>query len=174
MLSHFQVNIKFLLFVSVLFFIGSQAHAQFTITDDFKGSTVQDVIIGDNAKLTSGDEDPVNAGWLRLTSDDNNQKGYAYVNKSFPSTLGVLIDFEYVQWRTRADNNYHGADGISVFLFDAQYGPGNFQLGAYGGSLGYANQNNEPGVTGGYLGIGLDAYGNLADQVKVKMADHQG
>lgn len=106
----------------------------------------------------------MNAGWLRLTSDGSNQKGYAYVNKSFPSTLGVLIDFEYIQWRTRADNTYHGADGISVFLFDAQYGPGSFQLGAYGGSLGYANKNNptEAGVTGGYLGIGLDAYGNFA------------
>ena len=66
-------------------------------------------------------------------------------------------------WRTRADNSYHGADGISVFLFDAQYGPGNFALGSYGGSLGYANRDSsQPGVTGGYVGIGLDAYGNFA------------
>ena len=162
MFANIEFTTKHIQLFFIVLFITSQAHAQFTITDDFKGSTVQDVIIGDDAKLTSGDEDPVNAGWLRLTSDDNNQKGYAYVNKSFPSTLGVLIDFEYVQWRTRADNTYHGADGISVFLFDAQYGPGNFQLGTYGGSLGYANQNNEPRVTGGYLGIGLDAYGNFA------------
>lgn len=126
------------------------------------------MIIGDNAKLTSGDEDPVNAGWLRLTSDGNDQKGYAYVNKSFPSTLGVLVDFEYTMWRKRDDTQYHGADGISVFLFDANYGPGNFQLGAYGGSLGYANRNSETGVTGGYLGIGLDAYGNFAMQSEGK------
>ena len=127
------------------------------------------MIIGDDAKLTSGDEDPVNAGWLRLTSDGNDQKGYAYVNKSFPSTLGVLIDFEYTMWRTRPDNTYHGADGISVFLFDAQYGPGNFTLGYYGGSLGYANrETNQPGVTGGYLGIGLDAYGKFARNIEGK------
>jgi len=164
MLQFLDSNLKHLYLVVTLFFITYQVNAQFTITDNFKGSTVQDVIIGDDAKLTSGDEDPINAGWLRLTNDGNNRKGYAYVNKSFPSTLGVLIDFEYIQWRTRADNTYQGADGISVFLFDAQYGPGNFQLGAYGGSLGYANKSNptEPGVTGGYVGIGLDAYGNFA------------
>src|SRR5690554_940994 len=161
MLTYFKSTLKHFLLFSILLLLGNQAKAQFTITDNFKGSTVQDVILGDDAKLTSGDEDPVNAGWLRLTNDGTNRKGYAYVNKSFPSTLGVLIDFEYTMWRTRADNTYYGADGISVFLFDAQYGPGNFQLGAYGGSLGYANLNQETGVTGGYLGLGLDAYGNF-------------
>lgn len=162
MLHHFNKILQPLLLCISLFFFTEQAVAQFTITDNFRGSSSPGIIIGDDAKLTSGDEDPVNAGWLRLTSDANDNKGYAYVNSSFPSTLGVLIDFEYIQWRTRADNQYQGADGISIFLFDAQYGPGNFSLGAYGGSLGYANRDQELGVTGGYLGIGLDAYGNFA------------
>lgn len=139
--------------------------AQFTITEDFRGSGSPDIIIGDNAYLTSGIDDPVGAGWLRLTKALENQKGYAYVNKSFPSTLGVLIDFEYTMWRDLADNTYHGADGFTIFLFDAAYGPGNFALGAYGGSLGYANSvDSDPptaGLTGGYLGIGFDAYGNF-------------
>lgn len=138
--------------------------AQFTITDNFRGSGSQDIMVGDDAYLTSGVDDPVNAGWLRLTEALGNQKGYAYINKSFPSTLGVLIDFEYAMWRDQNDNTYHGADGFSIFLFDASYGPGNFALGAYGGSLGYANSmatNPEtPGLTGGYVGIGFDAYGN--------------
>lgn len=142
-----------------------QASAQFTITEDFRGSGSPNIIIGDNAYLTSGVADPVGAGWLRLTTDDGNQKGYAYINKSFPSTLGVLIDFEYTMWRSRDDNTYKGADGLSIFLFDASYGPGSFALGAYGGSLGYANSTASTppsaGLTGGYLGIGFDSYGNF-------------
>lgn len=35
--------------------------------------------------------------------------------------------------------------------------------GADGGSLGYAQRNLTPGVDGGYLGLGLDAYGNFAN-----------
>ncbi|PKD20023.1 hypothetical protein APR41_15235 [Salegentibacter salinarum] len=118
--------------------------------------------MGDQAYLTSGVVDPINAGWLRLTEDTGNQKGYAYVNRSFPSTLGVIVDFEYKMWRENGIDP--GADGVGVFLFDANYGPGNFELGAYGGSLGYANGNDaDYGVTGGYIGIGLDSYGNFAN-----------
>lgn len=173
MLEQLYKITKFILVsISMLFFTG-QAFAQFTITDNLKGSTAPGIEIGDSAKLTSGDEDPVNAGWLRLTNDGNHQKGYAYVNKSFPSTLGVLIDFEYIMWRTRLDSQYNGADGISVFLFDAMYGPGNFQLGEYGGSLGYANKEGT-GVTGGYVGIGLDAYGNFANESEGKNGGSNG
>lgn len=137
--------------------------AQFTITEDFRGSGSPDIIIGDHAYLTSGIDDPAGAGWLRLTKARKDQKGYAYVNRSFPSTLGVIIDFEYTMWRDVADT-YNGADGFTIFLFDATYGPGSFALGAYGGSLGYANSTastpQTAGLTGGYIGIGFDAYGN--------------
>ncbi|SFW59901.1 hypothetical protein SAMN02927921_02631 [Sinomicrobium oceani] len=157
----------FLHICSCLLFLlfAQQATAQFTITNDFKGNGSPDIIIGNNAYLTSGVDDPVNAGWLRLTKAQGNQKGYAYINKSFPSTLGVLVDFEYTMWRTMTNAPYYGADGFSIFLFDASYGPGNFALGAYGGSLGYANSTaSSPataGLTGGYIGIGFDAYGNF-------------
>lgn len=165
----------------LLCFCISHTYGQFTILEDFKGSADPDVIIGDNAFLTSGIEDPVNNGWLRLTSDEQNQKGYAYVNRSFPSTLGVILDFEYKMWReVETTNGIHGADGFSIFLFDAQYGPGNFELGAYGGSLGYANSNlnppnqNTPGLSGGYIGIGFDAYGNFTMQSEGKMGGSTG
>lgn len=148
-----------------LFILSSvSSFAQFTIDETFKGAASKDVIIGDGAYLTSGIDDPVNAGWLRLTKTETNQKGFAYINKSFPSTLGVLIDFEYKMWRNKS--GYNGADGIGVFLFDGKYGPvvgsNEFKLGGYGGSLGYAGKGN-PGLSGGYVGIGLDAYGNFAN-----------
>ncbi|WP_461533069.1 Ig-like domain-containing protein [Sinomicrobium sp.] len=158
-------DIRLIVTSAILLFSALNASAQFTITNDFRGNGSPDIIIGDNAYLTSGVDDPVNAGWLRLTKATTNQKGYAYINKSFPSTLGVLVDFEYTMWRDQNDNTYNGADGFSIFLFDAAYGPGNFALGAYGGSLGYANSTNPnpdvPGLTGGYVGVGFDAYGNF-------------
>lgn len=158
---------SFLIVMGICLLCSQNMYSQFTVTDNFRGSGSPDIIIGDDAYLTSGIDDPVNAGWLRLTKALKSQKGYAYINKSFPSTLGVIIDFEYTMWRNEADGTYHGADGFSIFLFDAAYGPGNFSLGAYGSSLGYANNTKTSpptgGLTGGYIGIGFDAYGNFVN-----------
>lgn len=150
-------------------------NAQFTITEDFKGSNSPGIIIGDDAYLTSGIDDPLGAGWLRLTptpvapSNNTPKKGYAFIQKSFPSSLGLLIDFEYTMWRERDGNGglNQGGDGLGIFLFDANYGPDNFELGGYGGSLGYASSSEYGtlGVTGGYLGVGLDAYGNFSNRM---------
>lgn len=102
--------------------IGIHANAQFTITENFKGSSAAGITIGGDAILTSGGVDPANNGWLRLTPAALTKAGYAYINQSFPSTLGVLADFEYKTWRS--DNPaFGGADGIGVFLFDATTSP---------------------------------------------------
>lgn len=141
----------------------TDAVAQFAVVEDFRGGGNPDIIIGDNAILTSGNADPVNSGWLRLTPAIGNRKGYAYINKSFPATLGVLMDFEYKIWRDVEDATYSGADGLSIFLFDGSITSNDFALGGYGGSLGYAKLNSEPGLKGGYVGIGIDEYGNFAN-----------
>ncbi|WP_147313975.1 T9SS type B sorting domain-containing protein [Deminuibacter soli] len=126
-----------------------------------------DIILGGEAVLTaqSGIDVPGD-GWLRLSSNTTYKSGYCYINESFPSTLGVLAEFEFSAWK----NNNPGvplADGFSVFLFDANYGPGSFGQGNVGGSLGYAfsktNTNGgayEPALTGGYIGVGLDEFGS--------------
>lgn len=162
--------IKFFLILIGFLLFTEHGMAQFTITENFKGSSVGgDIILGgkgtgnENAYLTSGNNynsgDPINQGWLRLTESAGNRAGYAYINKSFPSTLGVAIEFEYKAWRKSSDS-YNGADGFSVFLFDAT---APFSIGGYGGSLGYANYNDDNnGLAGAYLGIGIDEYGNFA------------
>ncbi len=109
--------------------------------------------------LTSGVSDPVNNGWLRVTNSATNQKGFAYIKTSFPSNLGILLDFEYKAWRSTADS-YNGADGFSVFLYNAD---SVFAAGGYGGSLGYAPNTAagvSNGMSGGYIGVGIDEYGN--------------
>lgn len=155
-----------LLPIAILLFVVSPVVAQFTIKENFRTNAVSSsVIMGGSptAFLTSGVVDPVNDGWLRLTNSNGNQKGFAYINSTFPSTLGALIDFEYKVWRSASDAPYNGADGIGIFLFDAK---ATFKLGGYGGSLGYApntNAGTTTGLAGGYLGIGLDEYGNFSN-----------
>ena len=155
---------KNILILSILLFLSLSGKAQFTVTETFKGSALgSNIITGGSAVLTSGNADPVNDGWLRLTPSSGNQKGYAYVNSPFPSTMGVIMEFEYKTWRSSSDS-YNGADGFCVFLFDAA--TPTFATGGYGGSLGYA-PNTSAGVTtglsGGYLGVGFDEYGNFSN-----------
>ncbi|MEX6688183.1 hypothetical protein QTN47_11790 [Danxiaibacter flavus] len=150
-----------------------ELHAQFTISETFTGTVVTpDIILGDTAFLTAERGiDPPGQGWLRLTDDQPNQLGYAYLNQRFPSSLGVLIDFEYSDWSSELPDG----DGFSVFLFDASYGPGTFKLGPSGAALGYAevDANSKPpaaytmgpGLTGGYFGVGFDELGNFAAQL---------
>ena len=82
----FRAVLKMTVLAIAFFFMQKNADAQFTITENFKGAVSPDIILGDDAKLTSGQEDPVGAGWLRLTPDDQNKKGYAFINKTFPSS----------------------------------------------------------------------------------------
>ena len=172
-MKHIRCNdiTKALLALTAFLFFSTQGRAQFTIKENFMGSSVGgDIILGgtgtgnQNAYLTSGNNynsgDPINQGWLRLTEAAKNRAGYAYIDKSFPSTLGVSIEFEYKSWRNQSDP-YNGADGFSIFLFDATTP---FRIGAYGGSLGYANRNAPSnGMPGAYLGIGIDEFGDFAN-----------
>ena len=82
------------------------------------------------------------------------------------SGLQVTFTTETYEGDSGGANN-DGADGISFFLQDAS-APVNY--GDAGGSLGYtcSNQNGPPtgyagydGMVGGYLGLGIDEYGNF-------------
>lgn len=155
---------KLLLLIGIL--LGcSLNNAQFTITNNFRTNDSNGLKLGDNATLTAASGvDPNGEGWLRLTNAATFQKGYMYILQSFPTDLGVLADFEYKAWRSSNDG-YNGADGFSVFLFNGNVTEAEFKLGGYGGSLGYATYNNPAGTTGlsgGYIGVGFDEYGNFA------------
>jgi len=151
--------------------VGSQAtHAQsvnapFPVNEGFTSDAAgtPNFSLGGSAVLTGNAAQP---GYLRLTSALNNQAGYAIFNNSFSSAKGFSISFEFFSY----GGTIPGADGLSVFLIDAAGTdpsiPGQFNIGAYGGSLGYAQIRNAratlPGVSKGYLGIGLDEFGNYS------------
>ncbi|MBF4386279.1 hypothetical protein, partial [Vibrio anguillarum] len=67
----------------------------------------------------------------------------------------VEVEFDYFAY------GGNGADGVAIVFSDASVTP---QVGAFGGPLGFGYKVNEqkPGFAGGWLGIGLDEYGNYS------------
>ncbi len=153
----------------------SAAPATVLVNESFTGATVSDPLIrGTGATCLTGattstaqlaacptsQAGPVPPrgtvpGYLQLTDAANNKAGAVFYNRPIPASAGIDATFEIYQYGGT------GADGITFFLVD-----GATQLtatGGLGGSLGYAQRNAEPGILGGYVGIGFDVYGNFYD-----------
>jgi autotransporter-associated beta strand protein len=137
-----------------------------TISQSFTGTTAPGWVLGGSGYtpiLTAAQGiDPVGSGWLRLTSNATNESTFAYDSTSFASANATIT----AQFNLAAYNG-SGADGITFFLANAAVP---FSAGAYGGSLGYAQKTvaggggaNINGMAGGYLGIGIDEYGNYSN-----------
>lgn len=120
--------------------------------------------------------DPVGQGALRLTNGDTgstgnggNQTGAVVSNFTFPSSQGLQVTFSTVTYGGDNGNNT-GADGITFFLLDggttASPKPAPPTAGGLGGSLGYSCSNinsTYDGIQNGYLGVGVDEYGNFTN-----------
>jgi len=131
------------------------------INEPMTGSIAPGWVIGGSAYLTaSTGVDPVGSGWLRLTDPGNNEAGFAFLDSPFDVSQGAVIQFDYATWGGT------GADGYSIYLFDGTYNSSSFSVGASGGSLGYAQKTVvpvNPGLTGGYIGVGIDEFGNYSN-----------
>jgi uncharacterized repeat protein (TIGR01451 family) len=139
------------------------------INEPMTNATAPSWVIGGTAYLTaSGGLDPVGSGWLRLTDVVGNQAGSAFLDTAFDISNGVVIQFDYATWGGAGSGStcgQTGADGYSVYLFDGTYNASTFVVGASGGSLGYDKKTVAPvhaGLTGGYLGVGIDEWGNFS------------
>lgn len=118
----------------------------------------------------------VGSGALRLTADQKSQVGAIVSQGSFPSNQGLQVTFTTY---TYGNSSTSGGDGIGFFLQDASvpltlpYVGGHItdtttsSLGSAGGSLGFTCSNlkdsNYNGLTGGYLGLGIDEFGNFTN-----------
>jgi hypothetical protein len=126
------------------------------LTQTFTGTTAPGwVMMGSAATLTaSTGTDPVGQGWLRLTNASGDESSFVYDNTAIPSGYGIDVTFKFATWGGT------GADGFALVLFDGSVTPA---AGAYGGSLGYAQNSTNPGLAGGFLAIGFDEYGNFTN-----------
>ena len=144
--------------------VGTQALAQvgFPYCETFQTpSTQANTIYGGDARLFDG--------VLRLTSNQQNQRGYIYIDVPFPSSYGLKVEFEYFSY---GGTGQFLADGLSMFLFDGD--TQSFNSGGFGGSLGYAPRSAEPGLSNGYLGIGFDEFGNFGNSSEGKNGGFAG
>lgn len=113
----------------------------FSSSGSFTPSTV--IVNGNNSRL-------------RLTEAAQNQATASTFQRIFPAANNrVEVEFDYFAY------GGNGADGVAIVFSDASVTP---QVGAFGGPLGYGYKVNEqkPGFAGGWLGIGLDEYGNYS------------
>ncbi|WP_067473233.1 DUF7507 domain-containing protein [Actinomadura hibisca] len=98
-------------------------------------------------------------GYLQLTDARTYAGGGVVYNRPIPAAKGLNVSFDAFMYGGT------GADGISFFLVDGATDLTN--VGGRGGGLGYAplissvtTPPNTPGIAGGYLGVGLDSFGN--------------
>ncbi|MEU5156974.1 hypothetical protein [Glycomyces sp. NPDC021274] len=102
-------------------------------------------------------------GYLQLTDAAKYHHGGVVYNKAVENEGGIEVTFAQYQYGGTE------ADGISFFIVD---GDTNLtKLGAHGGSLGYAQHTDMPGIEGGYLGLGLDAWGNFSADTEGRGTD---
>lgn len=104
---------------------------------------------------TGINKDDPGKGVLRLTPAQNQVVGGIVSDFTFGTQEGMEITFITYTWGGT------GADGMTFFLAD---GSKPATLGASGGSIGYSCTNENPifsGVYGGYMGIGIDEWGNF-------------
>ncbi|MBS0377026.1 MAG: pilus assembly protein PilY [Proteobacteria bacterium] len=154
---------------------GGQIPGCTTIASSYYNITSGEVLVGG---YNGSFPDPSGNGALRFTNGSPygyHENGGIVSTAPFPTGQGVSITFKTVTYLgNKGGSGGDGADGISFFLMDASKlntstitgqasGDGN-GLGAWGGSLGYSCSNsNSPynGLNGGYLGLGIDEYGNF-------------
>ena len=163
--------VKFLFLFLLAFGVEiSGARAQnngFSVHNTFRntGNDGDPIVTGLSAALTGTPGD----GWLRLTTNSNSQRGFAYIDKTFSPPLGMSIQFAYRAW---APNNSSSlGDGLSVFLYD---GATTFDAGSCGAGLMYSRSlcGTTFSLAGGYVGIGLDEFGNYSDPFNIGPGDN--
>jgi len=137
------------------------AQVGFPYCEKFDGGSAQaSTVFGGSARLVDG--------VLRLTDAQENQSGYIYIDIPFSSSFGIMASFEYFSY------GGSGADGLTVFLFDASVTQ--FEPGGFGGSLGYSPRegSSSQGLSRAFLGLGFDSFGNFGNASEGKSGGFPG
>jgi MSHA biogenesis protein MshQ len=162
---HFKGNLD-----EVAFFTGAQTQAQIEaritqvrtcavaqtcVVDDFTSGTLNPALWNPVAVGGTFTPQVVDVGGqkrLRMTTAGTNQATLVQLKKWFPGAGNKIV----VQFDQYAYGG-NGADGVGVVFSDASVAPA---PGGNGGSLGYAQRSGVNGYAGGWLGVGIDEFGN--------------
>lgn len=99
--------------------------------------------------------------FISLTNNNNFQVGLSLFSEKIQAQDGLNIAFEFASY------GGNGADGITFFLMDAA--TTSYVPGGSGGALGYSPRVTDPvsdGLTGAYLGVGFDSFGNFSNPIE--------
>jgi len=123
-------------------------------SDDFSASTLSNnwVVARSSGSFTPA----IVNGRLGMTEASTRQSTSATYQRLFPAADN-LVTIEFDQYA----HGGNGADGMAVVLSDARVTP---QPGAFGGPLGYGFKTGVNGFAGGWLGVGIDEYGNFSGE----------
>lgn len=122
--------------------------------DDFSQSALSNdwVVSRSSGRFTPS----IQGGRLRLTEAQSNQSTASTYQRLFPAADNLVeIQFDHYAY------GGNGADGIALVLSDASITP---QPGAFGGPLGYGYKPGISGFAGGWLGVGIDEFGNFSGE----------
>ena len=127
------------------------------------------------ATRSSGNFTPqVNNNRLRINQAVGDQATVAALRRAFPAANNYIqVSFDFYAYAGSRYDNSIGGDGIAVVFSDAETVP---IPGSYGGSLGYAQRRGSgvdgPGFAGGWLGVGLDIFGNFSQRTEGRVGGH--
>jgi hypothetical protein len=113
----------------------------------------------ENCDAVSPDSD--GSGSLMLTDAGFGEASSVIYSSDFPTNEGLDLTFDTHMFGgspLASDGGSYYADGISFDL--ALPNPG--AVGQSGGALGYSTDQTVPGMPDGYLGVGLDEFGNFS------------
>ena len=118
--------------------------------------SINDFSLSSGSLVTHGSAAIIGSA-LRLTQATNGQAGMAVLNQAFPSSLGLSVTFTY------HSGGGNGAEGVSFLMLngDVVSNAASVMPGGRDSALGYSNIG-EGGITGGFLGVGFDTYGQYA------------
>jgi hypothetical protein len=153
---------------------------------------------GVNGGTATSYQYPDGSGTLRLTTDATSRVGAVFYSTSFPTTSGLDLSFDSYQWGTQEAQLAADGIGFALVAANPAAPQPPSSPGPAGGDLGYssdyegyatsshlvANNHNQggscngtsgngaacanSGLPNGYLGFGLDVFGNFANP------DYQG
>ena len=126
-------------------------------SDDFSSGSVSNLW---QSSTTNGNfSAQIVNGRYRLTEAVMSQANTSTYQRLFKAENNILrITFDHFAYGGGTDNT---ADGMAVVISDSAIAP---RPGAFPGVLGYGFRSGTPGFAGGWLGIGIDEFGNFSSR----------